>query len=202
MIALIVKRGEDVYFINGNHHTVLDVLFSWVTVLGEGVLFIPIFFYFLFVQFRYAALTFTLWASHSIVCQFIKRGLFNNVHRPIAVLDKSQLYFIPNIEVHGLYSFPSGHTATIFCLAMLMTLIIKKRVPAVIFLVIALLVGYSRIYLVQHFLIDVAGGAVIGVSLTYGVWKIFEHKNMAGWMNGPLIGRMPALNNSSSSTSR
>jgi len=193
LLASLVKRGNDVLFINGHHSIFLDFFFSFITALGEGLLFIPIFIASLFIQYRYSVLTLLVWIAHSGVCQFLKRGLFSDVLRPISVLDKSRLHFVPHIEVHGLYSFPSGHTATIFCLAMLAALFIGRKVPAIIFLMVALLVGYSRIYLLQHFLIDVAGGAVIGTALTYTLWKLFHRSTLPRWMKGSLTNPLPTL---------
>ncbi len=43
----------------------------------------------------------------------------------------------------------------------------KKRFWAFILPVIALMVGYSRIYLAQHFLTDVCAGVVIGIISSY-----------------------------------
>ncbi|HTJ50354.1 MAG TPA: phosphatase PAP2 family protein [Cyclobacteriaceae bacterium] len=184
--ACIVKKGDDVFFINGNHSPLLDEFFSFITVLGEGVLFLPFIIYLLFVQFRYSILALVVWIGHAGLCAFIKRGLFSNLSRPVSVLDNSLLHFVPDVDVHTRYSFPSGHTATIFCLAILMALIIKKKTPAVILLFIALLVGYSRIYLLQHFLIDVAGGATVGIGFTYLMWKLFESNSMPRWMNNSI----------------
>lgn len=40
---------------------------------------------------------------------------------------------------------------------------IKNRWLKVLFLIIAMLVGYSRMYLSQHFMIDITFGSLIGV---------------------------------------
>jgi len=193
IIAALIERGDDVLFINGHHTMFTDFFFAFVTILGEGLLFIPIFIASLFVRYRYSVLTLLVWIAHSGICQFLKRGLFKEVLRPTAVLDKSRLHFIPNVEVHGLYSFPSGHTATIFCIAMLLALLIDRKGAAIIFLAIALLVGYSRIYLLQHFLIDVAGGAVIGTAVTYIFWKLCHRNAIPNWMKGSLTNPLPPL---------
>ena len=57
-------------------------------------------------------------------------------------------------------SFPSGHTAATFAAAGALIMYYKaKGIPAVI---VALLVGLSRIYLCMHYPTDVLGGMVIG----------------------------------------
>lgn len=99
------------------------------------------------------------------------------------MLDNSLLHFVPNVDVHSFHSFPSGHTATMFCFAVLLSLLLRKRWISIVLLVLAVLVGYSRIYLLQHFLMDVAVGAAVGVIVTWAVWWFFESARLPGWMD-------------------
>lgn len=57
-------------------------------------------------------------------------------------------------------SFPSGHTAA--CFAVAVVLLIKYKWKAIPALIIALLVALSRIYLCVHYPSDVLGGILIG----------------------------------------
>ena len=60
---------------------------------------------------------------------------------------------------HG-WSFPSGHTAASFASAAALYL---GRFPYwVVFLVLAVLIAFSRLYLYVHFPTDVLGGIVVG----------------------------------------
>jgi undecaprenyl-diphosphatase len=59
------------------------------------------------------------------------------------------------------FSFPSGHTAAAFALAIAMFGVVPLVVPPM--LLIACLVGYGRMYLGVHYPIDVAVGAAIGL---------------------------------------
>ena len=64
------------------------------------------------------------------------------------------------IELSLDYCFPSGHTAVTFCAAAVLVVFYRaKAVPAVF---IALLIGFSRIYLCEHYVSDVAAGMAIG----------------------------------------
>jgi len=57
------------------------------------------------------------------------------------------------------HSFPSGHTSTIFILALVCSTIIPRI--KYFFLVFALIVSFSRIVVGAHFLTDIIGGVVI-----------------------------------------
>jgi len=93
------------------------------------------------------------------------------------------LHFVPGVEVHYINSFPSGHSATIFSIAVLVALMIQKRAYHVALLLMAVLVGASRIYLAQHFLIDVASGAAMGFVSVFLADKFIAIFKNAHWMD-------------------
>jgi membrane-associated phospholipid phosphatase len=61
------------------------------------------------------------------------------------------------------YSFPSGHTMTGFAMAAVLSSIWNKRWLALLLLLWAMLIGYSRIYLCMHFFVDTVWGAIMGM---------------------------------------
>lgn len=65
------------------------------------------------------------------------------------------------------FSFPSGHAASTFGAA----LAVSRMWPAAraLWWSIALLIGYSRVYLGHHYPLDVAGGALLGVAIAWWV---------------------------------
>jgi membrane-associated phospholipid phosphatase len=73
------------------------------------------------------------------------------------------------VATPGSPSFPSGHTATAFAAAAVVGAFYPRlRWPLYS---LAALVGLSRIYLGVHFTLDVAAGAILGVSIGLGlVW--------------------------------
>jgi undecaprenyl-diphosphatase len=64
----------------------------------------------------------------------------------------------------GYSSFPSGHTASAFAMATIFALYLKRNYLSISLLLTAFLIGYSRIYLGHHFLVDVLVGAIIGIA--------------------------------------
>jgi membrane-associated phospholipid phosphatase len=83
-------------------------------------------------------------------------------------------------EIDNAYSFPSGHTSTAFATATSITLITKKWYYAVPAFAWATGVGYSRMYLGQHYPSDVFVGALVGaggaVASHWLTKKIFSGK--------------------------
>jgi undecaprenyl-diphosphatase len=62
------------------------------------------------------------------------------------------------------HSFPSGHAATSFaCASMLSALSPRLRLPAY---ALAVLIAFSRLYNGVHYPLDVLGGAVLGLVVT------------------------------------
>jgi undecaprenyl-diphosphatase len=57
-------------------------------------------------------------------------------------------------------SFPSGHAATSFACATVLSAFAPRLAPG--FLLLAVAIGYSRIYVGVHYPLDVVGGAALG----------------------------------------
>jgi undecaprenyl-diphosphatase len=68
----------------------------------------------------------------------------------------------PLVPVPHSHSFPSGHTATSFAAAIVLTALVPRGAP--FFFLLAAAIAYSRLYVSVHYPLDVLGGAVIGVA--------------------------------------
>lgn len=187
IIAVFLPKGEDVLWINGHHSPILDEIFKQITNLGQGWIFIPVFIFSLFVRYSLSASILVMAILHGLLCSLAKRVLFPDSPRPTAVLDNSLLHFIPGVEVHAQHSFPSGHTATIFCFAVLTSILIRHRLGSIMLLFVAVAVGYSRIYLLQHFLLDVAAGAIVGISSALLILYAVDRITLPGFWSSSII---------------
>jgi len=96
-----------------------------------------------------------------------------------------QLHRIVGEQLHSTHSFPSGHTITAFAFFLALSYFTKKPLLHFLYFVLALLVGYSRIYLSQHFAVDVLVGSVIGVTVTI-LCKYYLDKKELKWADGSL----------------
>jgi undecaprenyl-diphosphatase len=65
-------------------------------------------------------------------------------------------------------SFPSGHAARSIIFGIVLAYVLSERFPRGCYLLFAypILVSISRIYVLQHFPMDVIGGAILGIMLT------------------------------------
>ena len=71
------------------------------------------------------------------------------------------------------FSFPSGHTLASFGAAFGLFFCNKKWGTAAI--VLAVLVGFSRLYLMVHYPLDVICGALLGTAFAYLAYKISSY---------------------------
>lgn len=85
--------------------------------------------------------------------------LKNIIQRPRPFLESSVINMI--IEKPVSYSFPSGHTTAAFAAAGILSKYFKKY--SVLFFTIAILIGFSRLYLYVHYPTDVIAGAILGL---------------------------------------
>src|ERR671937_1339050 len=106
---------------------------------------------------RYAVVVFTVlavavsdWASYGLKAVL-------DIERP------SMRYAEPKPLVTAPHdaSFPSGHAATSFAAATVLTFARPRWAPA--FYLLALAIGFSRVYVGVHYPLDIVGGAVLGV---------------------------------------
>lgn len=72
-------------------------------------------------------------------------------------------FFTNGYHTGNLYGTVSGHSATIWAIALLSAMVLKRKGFTALMIVVALLVCYSRIYLACHFPQDILLGAGVGV---------------------------------------
>ncbi len=189
--SLLIPKGNDVLLINNNFSPFQDWFFTLITFLGDGLIFLPVIIILLFVRFQYALTFAAVGIANGIVISFLKRVVFTDLKRPIAFLDNSLLHFVEGVSVHSFHSFPSGHTATAFAMAATFALCFKNKSWAAVLFCIAMLVGYSRIYLLQHYLVDVTAGSIIGTACTVLVMRIGVLKTPS-WTQQRIQMRIPS----------
>lgn len=168
MVLLWMVSGNVPAFLWLNHAfaNLGDTFWSHVTIIGDVVPFLLLLPFCgrrpqVIWQMLIATVFAILWT------QSMKAPL--GVLRPPAVLDLSQIHLIGPLLQNN--SFPSGHTTTIFVLAGVLCLQNFHYSLKALFLLIALLVGASRIACGVHWPMDVLGGALGGwMAAVIGNW--------------------------------
>lgn len=162
----LVDKGSMVKLLNDNHHPWLDVFFAYWTHLGGGIPYIimgiTILIWFRPYVFKFLA---------AIILQMVisygcKQIIFKHMARPskwFSSQDWQNFHKIDGFIYHDYGSFPSGHTMAAFVSATFaIVYLTSNRILQIIIFISAFLVGISRIYLLQHFYMDVVFGAVLG----------------------------------------
>lgn len=106
-------------------------------------------------------------ASEFIIVDGILKPIFVRL-RPFQVHDFELL-----IKAPSGYSFPSGHAASSFSVAMVFVLF--KYRHRWFLLTLALLMAISRLYHCVHYPSDVFAGAFIGSLIALTTWHLFNH---------------------------
>ncbi len=167
LLTIYPKPGVFLLF-NGFHVVFLDYLFLVVTFLGDGwfVLAVAVILFFL----KKRALSFLIISSY-LVSGFVTQSIKSWFPEPRPAM-YFQLHnigyanFLDQVTLHNFYSFPSGHTTSAFALASSVAFLLRSKGWAPFLVVFAFIIGYSRIYLGQHFPEDVMAGMFIGVGFT------------------------------------
>lgn len=86
---------------------------------------------------------------------------------------------LPEIEGKRLstatgYSFPSGHTTTAGAFYSSCALAVRRRSLSIWCAVAIFLVGISRMYLGVHWPIDVVGGLILGITISFVTYRLYE----------------------------
>jgi membrane-associated phospholipid phosphatase len=183
LMSILISPAQGVLLINSIHSPFLDLFFSSITNLGSGILMIPCS---IVLCFRSIYLGIGLVASgilEGIVVSLCKRVLFPNAGRPMSILNESFVHVVPNVDIHKTMSFPSGHTVTVFGICIFLALSLKNKYITIALIIFSSLVAISRVYLLQHFVIDIAVGSLIGTIIGVSVYHTIEQMKKPRWMN-------------------
>jgi membrane-associated phospholipid phosphatase len=171
---LMVPLVHPTLWANRLHKPELDIFFSWCSYLGEWPL---ISFSIGFAMLKQPRLG--IWFGLCFLLElFIVQGLKFGLNEPRPIQELGKLLFeVPGSPIAAWRSFPSGHTAGAFTALGFFAIISKHRIVEIICSILAALVGFSRLYLGQHYLHDVAAGICIAMF----IWLLFRfgHKRIS-----------------------
>ncbi len=151
-------------WINSRNTPAADLLFPYITYLGDGAFFVFVCLIILIYDRRTGLMALASFALSSLASLLLKTVAFPNSPRPLLYFEHSayQYHIIKGLEIYSYNSFPSGHTTTAFALFSLIAFLDERKSRSLFFLLLAFLTGYSRVYLFQHFVEDAYAGALLG----------------------------------------
>ena len=182
IIVFLIQKGDAIVWANSLHNYVTNKLFKYWTMGGEYQAFLIVIVILLFVKVRYA-LYVPFVGGLTAILSFATKFLFAH-DRPFRYFSELGLFEALK-KVEGLHivqasnSFPSGHTMAGFALFTYLAFCIKPDWAKLLCLIVAIGVGFSRIYLIQHFLEDVILGALLGVLIAVVMYYVQE-----SWRSG------------------
>ncbi len=183
-------------WLNGTHTEAGDFFFQYYTYVGEWVPYVIVAVLLVFYKAGWASFLLADVAISGLIGQGLKYGADTDrpltyfaEHAPGV-----QLQLVEGVRMSEWYSFPSGHTTTFFALFLTLAIVLcekyyfsRRRADGeptrdrhaidtrltcgyafinLFCFLLALLGGYSRIYLNQHFAEDILGGMTLGVLTT------------------------------------
>jgi len=167
IVLLSFHYGDVVLLVNKFSRMEWDRTADWITRIGLGSTMVIVSLGFALYKLRYTLMMLFDLALVGIVTGIFKNFLFPQIVRPMKYFEPEAFHRMVRLfDYNLLHSFPSGHSMTIFAMMSLLAYFSGKKMAGVLFVFVAIVVGLTRIYLLQHFFVDVYVGSILGVLCT------------------------------------
>ncbi len=188
-VLLGCDKGTLHLAMNPEHNAIMDGCMRYYTIVGEWVPYVVVALL-LFYKAGWSLFALADILLSGLIGQGLKYAF--DTDRPLTWFGEHmpdvQLQLVEGVRMSSFYSFPSGHTITFFALFFTLAIIVveenykNKNLWVVVCFLMAVLGGYSRIYLSQHFAEDIWGGTIIGVVTTILLyWGMYRLKDSKLW---------------------
>ncbi|MBL7809981.1 MAG: phosphatase PAP2 family protein [Saprospiraceae bacterium] len=179
VLAFWVPYGEEIIFFNHLRIDPLNTIFRFITLGGEFWAYLLFGGVLIWIKPRFGLIVAIMGFLSLPIMYLLKDSI--GVDRPIAYFEQRatlhEVVLVPEADMNrGKTSFPSGHSMAGFALFGLLSLMLPRKYQkwGLMWAFLAILVGVSRIFLVQHFLVDVIAGAWLGLMLCSFIWLAAE----------------------------
>lgn len=183
-------KGDMLIWVNQHHSDTLDAINKFLSdFIGKGYVFAVALLILGAVRLRYLVFGLSSFLLTGIVVQILKR-IFD-MPRPKGFYESlDNFHLVDGVDVYSNLSFPSGHSATAFAMFLFLSLITRQKWLGLVYFLLAYFTAFSRLYLMQHFLIDIYFGMIIGILITFGIWYLLETNkkiNDSKWIDYSLL---------------
>lgn len=180
--------------LNSHHSNIQDTFFKYYTMLAEWPLYALALLPILWKKLKMTIFFAMCEITGGSILQILKHIV--SLDRPVSVFENYPQLTLPlvqGVDMHHSNSFPSGHASTFFMFCTCLVIIqayyysrttkpLNKKKKALFMislfalLVIAVMGAYSRVYLSQHFLLDVCVGSIIGFATPFLIFYFCRNK--------------------------
>jgi len=199
LALLCVEKGELHLLLCDRHTPARDIFYHYYTHVAEWFPYVLCVAILLFGRIGDGVFASASMALTALTTQIVKHIV--NAPRPVtwfaANYPDIQLPLVEGVKMNHWCSFPSGHTTSFFALAFVASILLSRLsfnrmisygIQLLLFIA-AVLGGYSRIYLSQHFALDVFGGIVVGVLITLVCYAVLHRFDDQKWYNYRLFSK-------------
>jgi membrane-associated phospholipid phosphatase len=180
MAFLILDKNASHLYVNKFHFHLADLFFSLITYLGDGIFVILIAIIISLYNSKAGLLIISSYLLSAGITQGLKHLFFDDWMRPAGVFQEiakiEELYLVPGVEIHYHNSFPSGHSTSAFALFFSISYFVSNNFVQFALLLLAVLTAFSRVYLSQHFFIDIYAGSFIACICVYVLYNYWIKK--------------------------
>jgi membrane-associated phospholipid phosphatase len=158
--------------------------------MGDGLFVIAPAIILLFFSLRHFVFLACAYLGSGLIAQILKRVFFEDMERPSRYLSgAAQLHLVDGVDLLSERSFPSGHSTSAFALFLCLALISKNKTFKFVSFILACLTAFSRVYLSQHFIMDIYAGSIIGTMSAIGFYYLFysREREWHAWSLNKLI---------------
>jgi membrane-associated phospholipid phosphatase len=166
-----------------NDYKVLDIFFKYITYLGDGTLVIITSLICLVFNIRLGIALLSSYIVASSISSVLKHFVFEDMNRPYYIFQWVQPHSLKLVEGVDMYihnSFPSGHATAAFSFWITLLVFSSSQSVKIACLILAVLAAFSRVYLSEHFLMDITAGALLGSIIAFLTSYLFFVKNDKG----------------------
>ena len=195
-LALICIPKDQLHLLLCNRHTpARDIFYRYYTHVAEWFPYVVCIAVLLFGRIGDGVFASAAMLLSALFTQIVKHIVV--APRPLTWFSEHfpsiQLPLVDGVKMNLWYSFPSGHTTSFFALAFVASILITSRLSSssrsssclvqLVLVLLATLGGYSRIYLSQHFALDVFAGALVGTLITIVCYTVLYRYEDKKWYN-------------------
>jgi len=206
-LALIYIPKADLHLLLCDRHApARDIIYRYYTTVAEWFPYVICVCLLLFGRVGNGVFASSAMILSALSTQLIKHIV--NAPRPVtwfaANCPDIQLPLVEGVRMNLWYSFPSGHTTSFFALALVTSILATEKIlqakpvlqrsglitqwsysvaVQLLLFIAATIGGYSRIYLSQHFALDVFAGILVGTLITILCYAVLYRFQDQKWYN-------------------